>query len=508
MKCKHCNSSWDSAMQTEKCPFCGKSLLQNSDQITSLSEGLDHIIKEYGFEILTDSKRLLSLVMDFVPGCDKDKKLFRIAISSGTIKSVIDMVNTTDKEERDHIAKKAIQRLEDEFFLSEDNAYHIFNLILSGASLPILDYKTETIEISLVEGATPIETTKVSIEKVELFRKIKSKISVTDHSVILCADGTVKAVGANQNAQSTTFLMRDIIAISCKVSHTYALAANGSVYCAGDNNYGQCNVDSWKDIVAIDASMNHTVGLKKDGTVVAVGDNRYGQCDVSSWTNVAKIYCSLRQTVGIRKDGTVVFSGDGKEGQGNIASWRDIVKVAVTPHNTIGLKRDGTVVAVGDNKFGQCDVQHWSNIIDIDCGTHTVALRADGKVFATGDNSFGQCNVDSWERVIGIAVRSYGTVAVTEDGHVLAAGSRDNGQLDVENFNDIICCDATVKNTMLVKSDGSIIVIGVNQHGQCNTSDWNIFYNPSASQSEPASDVTKEQKVETEPKKKKWFGRW
>lgn len=76
MECKHCKSKWNSTLQTKQCPFCGKPLVQDEEAITTLSEGLIYIVNEYGVEILSDSKNLMSLVMDYVPGCDRDKKLF------------------------------------------------------------------------------------------------------------------------------------------------------------------------------------------------------------------------------------------------------------------------------------------------------------------------------------------------------------------------------------------------------------------------------------------------
>ena len=74
-----------------------------------------------------------------------------------------------------------------------------------------------------------------------------------------------------------------IVAISADGYRTVGLKKDGTVVAIGYNDDGQCNVSGWKDIVAISAGYYHTVGLKKDGTVVAVGLNDYGQCDVDVW---------------------------------------------------------------------------------------------------------------------------------------------------------------------------------------------------------------------------------
>ena len=62
--------------------------------------------------------------------------------------------------------------------------------------------------------------------------------------------------------------------------HTVGLKADGTVVAVGNNDDGQCDVDSWTGIQQVAAGAYHTVGLKADGTVLAVGANSFGQCDV------------------------------------------------------------------------------------------------------------------------------------------------------------------------------------------------------------------------------------
>lgn len=73
----------------------------------------------------------------------------------------------------------------------------------------------------------------------------------------------------------------DIVAVSAGQNYTVGLKKNGTVVAVGSNDDGQCNVRGWTDIVAISAGNDHTVGLKKNNTVVAVGWNDDGQCNVS-----------------------------------------------------------------------------------------------------------------------------------------------------------------------------------------------------------------------------------
>ena len=69
-------------------------------------------------------------------------------------------------------------------------------------------------------------------------------------------------------------------------SHTVGLKSDGTVVAVGRNEDDQCDVSDWSDIVAVSAGGYHTVGLKSDGTVIAVGNNDCGQCDVSDWSGL------------------------------------------------------------------------------------------------------------------------------------------------------------------------------------------------------------------------------
>ena len=62
------------------------------------------------------------------------------------------------------------------------------------------------------------------------------------------------------------------------MEHAVGLKTDGTVVAVGRNDDGECDVSEWTDIVGIATGRTHTVGLKKDGTVVAVGKNDDGQC--------------------------------------------------------------------------------------------------------------------------------------------------------------------------------------------------------------------------------------
>ncbi len=161
MECKHCNSTWNSSQTVTNCPFCGKYILTETNDNMNLPEGIQSIVSEYGIEILNDSKRLISLIMDYVRDCEKEKKLFRIACNCGIPKAVLDIKSCADNQ-RELLIKKAIKKLEDEAFFSTENAEYIISLILIGVGITYKPSKEET-QVSHSPITTTTQTVKAKV---------------------------------------------------------------------------------------------------------------------------------------------------------------------------------------------------------------------------------------------------------------------------------------------------------------------------------------------------------
>ena len=95
------------------------------------------------------------------------------------------------------------------------------------------------------------------------------------------------------DAKERSFELWNTVAVRDTVSaeglHTVGLRSDGTVVAVGKNDDGQCDVSGWTDIVAVSAGGGHTVGLRSDGTVVAVGYNGEGRCNVSGWTDIVAV---------------------------------------------------------------------------------------------------------------------------------------------------------------------------------------------------------------------------
>jgi hypothetical protein len=260
--------------------------------------------------------------------------------------------------------------------------------------------------------------------------------------------------------------------------HTIGLRSDGTVVAVGDNDNEQCNVGGWTDITQIAAGWGHTVGLKSDDTIVAVGDNDSGQCNVGNWTDIIGVAAGGAHTVGLKSEGTVVAVGWNTYGQCNVGSrsWTGVIQVAAGWSHTVGLRSDGTVVAVGSSIYGQCNVGGWTDIIQISAGDwHTVGLRSDGTVVAVGDTGYGQCNVGGWSAILQVAAGYWHTVGLKDDGTIVAVGDNYYRPCDVVGWADIVHVAAASRHTVGLRSDGTVVAAGNNAYGQCDVVGWDLF---------------------------------
>lgn len=262
--------------------------------------------------------------------------------------------------------------------------------------------------------------------------------------------------------------------LSANDYHTVGLKVDGTVVAVGKNDDGKCNVNDWSDITSITAGTHHTVGLKADGTVIATGQNDCGQCNVSNWSDIVVVSAGYNHTVGLKADGTVIAIGQNDDGQCNVSDWSDMIAISAGDRHTIGLKADGTMIAVGIKNFEQCNVSDWRNIVDIDSANHTVGLKSDGTVIATGQNDRGQCDVSDWSDITAVSTALYHTVGLKTDGTVVTVGSDQFGKRNVGDWSNIVAVAAGCYHTVGLKSDGTVVAIGGNEYnfGQCDVSNW------------------------------------
>lgn len=279
------------------------------------------------------------------------------------------------------------------------------------------------------------------------------------HSVFLCSDSTVMAVGENKNGElgngtttnSTTPVpvsnLTGIISVSAGQGFTLFLKNDSTVWACGDNTYGQLangtnissnvpfQIPSLTNIIAISAGFKHSLFLKNDGTVWACGANVF-----------APILGG-----GMLGDGTQT----NRKTPVKVNAVSNIVAVSGGASFSLFLKSDGTVWACGSNYFGQVGnggfpltsvvtpvrINSLSSIRAIAAGfDHCLYLKNDGTVYGAGLNICGEM----------------------ADGTT----SSKSVPIKIRGISEVVAIDAGSDHFLYLKNDGTVWASGINGEGE------------------------------------------
>jgi alpha-tubulin suppressor-like RCC1 family protein len=257
-------------------------------------------------------------------------------------------------------------------------------------------------------------------------KMIASVVGGGSHSLALCTDGTLAAWGynnggqlgngANSNSQvpvlvscAGTLASKMIVAIAAGQNHSLALCADGSVVAWGYNDYGQLGnagttssnvpvtvsasgVLAGKKVVAIAAGTFHSLALCADGTVATWGSNNSGQLG-NGTTTQSNVPVVVNRT-GVLADKTVVAMAGG--GSHSLALCADGT-VAAWGANTYGqLGNSTTTIAIVPDLVSRAGVLAGKAAVAIAAGGgQSLVLCADGTLAAWGDNGDGELGNNS-----------------------------------------------------------------------------------------------------------------
>lgn len=98
----------------------------------TVEKAIDNIIKEQGIEILNFPDRFQGLVMDYVGAQIREVQLFCLACQKGLLRYAIQLVSLTDRDASQEVALKAKAMLQNDAFMSEENAACCMNMLLNG----------------------------------------------------------------------------------------------------------------------------------------------------------------------------------------------------------------------------------------------------------------------------------------------------------------------------------------------------------------------------------------
>ena len=253
----------------------------------------------------------------------------------------------------------------------------------------------------------PVETAGVLSGKTVVSLSAGSK-----HTLGLCSDGTVAAWGFGYDGELGNDYMdehtvipvpviatgalagKTVVAVAAGGDHSVALCADGTVATWGRNLYGQLGNNSTtnslvpvavntsgalagKTVVAVSAGGYHTLALCSDGTLAAWGWNLFGQIGANGTTN-----CLVPVAV---------------NASGSLAG-KTVIAASAGGYHSLALCSDGTVVTWGGNSYGQLGnsvntsgTLLGKTVIGVSAGFEfSLALCSDGTLAAWGSNTRGQ----------------------------------------------------------------------------------------------------------------------
>ena len=117
--CKKCGSEWNSSVTSTACPFCGATLIDDSKKFTDIADVFAFIFNEYGFDIIKEKRKFISLLGDYAPTMENERRLVKIAIDADVYKTLLEL-NSTDEDERNICIEKMVAKLQQQSFLSVD----------------------------------------------------------------------------------------------------------------------------------------------------------------------------------------------------------------------------------------------------------------------------------------------------------------------------------------------------------------------------------------------------
>lgn len=128
LTCKNCKASWTYpagfVKVTDKCPFCGKSLMPEHGIESSLSNVLSYIADTFGDDAMKDGRKLLSLFADLAPNLKREKILLRHFVECDGNSILLKAFSADEPEARIKI-RMVIDRMEQELLVLPDAAQNI-----------------------------------------------------------------------------------------------------------------------------------------------------------------------------------------------------------------------------------------------------------------------------------------------------------------------------------------------------------------------------------------------
>lgn len=474
MECRYCGSQWQSRIEVQNCPFCGRSLAEPA-VFTDIGQALHFILDAYGEQVNGNPNSILAYLSDLAPALTKERRLLKICVDAGIFR---EFLSITDEAERGRASKRAAVLLNSEYFIETKRAEEAVGWITAAMS--------RTSAADRVEAAPQTQQGRIRRRHEELKKYAGRIVCSRNHILALRTDGSVIAYGEKNWGLCDVGDWQDVTTIACSHLSSVGLTKNGQVFYKGKglpNPTRQQNTQNTQNTLQIVSQGWYPVGLCANGTVWCNLCDRLRGCSCfcqqhdqvcSDWRNVTAIACSFGTNYGLLANGTVVACGDNRDGQCSVGDWRDVVSIMAGEWTIYGIRKDGRVYAQGNNNYGQYEVNGWQNIIDIAPSfLRVLGLKSDGSVVHVGREFQEYQSVYTWTDIVEVACGGNCAAGLKADGTVVTCCK--TNALDTSgwrNIVSIVCGDRYVAG---LQADGTVVFAGVAINGEESIAGENLF---------------------------------
>lgn len=117
-KCSACHSEWNAIKMVIECPFCGNAFEMQTSNFKSVEDTFRYIICTHGFEVIKQKSTFVSLLADYAPTLEKERRVVKMALESGVYLELMS-VSKTDEQEQAAAQAKAINKLNKDYLLEQ-----------------------------------------------------------------------------------------------------------------------------------------------------------------------------------------------------------------------------------------------------------------------------------------------------------------------------------------------------------------------------------------------------
>ncbi len=320
----------------------------------------------------------------------------------------------------------------------------------------------------------------------------KPMLQASYHTIVgLCADGTVCAVGKNENHQCEVSHWRDMVSVLATEHHTIGLREDGTVHVAEKHTlfkgeYAKTfDTRKWQNMVAIAADDEHLVGLQANGRCQVTGVD-WDRSGIDQWSHIVSVHVSEKHVVGLRAEGQVRSLSLSPCGKDQTRTWKNICKVFPAREQNAAQDCNGRMWFT--HEFQSSD--GWEDLVDYQENFHyAYGLRRDGRVVMRVDLE-ELWLLEGAEQVTAMAAELFGLICLHADGTVSFypedhALWKDQSlkrliawenllRRDLPQWRDVvqICCSGF--HVLGLKADGSVLYTGTENPEYTQVRQWNL----------------------------------